>query len=1180
MKFNEIFLFISLLLCTFSLAIAQKEIQIVLPIGHTGHVTKAVFSPDNRFIFTTGEDNTAILWEKNTGKQLVTLKLHTESITYSRYSFNGNYILLSSKDKTASIWTSAGVLLRVLKEHTEGVNFIDISPDGKYVVTASEDGSAIIWRFDIGRILFTLKGHSQSVTKAIFSPDGKYVLTSSWDKTMKLWKTEDGTCIRTYSGHSGCVNTIAFTHTGSYILSSAEDNTAKLWNTETGELLISFDGHTKKIETAVFSPDLKYVLAASRDGTAKLWESKSGKLLHTFTGHTKMLKSAHFSMDGKKIVTASYDGHCKIWSVSTYELLCDLNQYASFNGAVFSNDNKTLLTAGTDHTARVWDVLNCRLLYSMTGYSNQITAGCFSQDGKEILLGSFVGGIKKWSFNFENSDVVQAHGSYITMIKYSPDQQKFLTTSSDETARLWDRKELKCIQLFKGHDYDVNMADFSPPNTTDPSGGRYIVTASGDKTAKIWDTRNGIIIKTLDESEWDIVSAVFHPDGRTILTNAWDCKTTVWDVRTGRPLHTVEEEDCYSCENLFSPDGTYYITTFDTAKIFDSQSGRLKYSLKCDKFLNGKAKISPDGKYILITSIDNYLNVWDGKSFELLYQKKTDDASISSLAFSPTTKEDPNGGKFILTASDDAKAKIFISDNGNIFKVFSGHNDVVDYAVFSPVSRHILTLSRDNTCRIWEVSSGKELMQFIMIDTDGYLCILPSGYYMGDKSSIKKIHYVKNMKSLGLDQMDIKYNRPDLILNALGNVFGYKDTALIKSYYKAWQKRIEKLGIDTLSFTDELSIPECEIVNQNLLSYEQTTNTIELKIKAADSVIALSTFNVLVNGVPVYGKKGISLHYRQEQKLDTLIHVFLSEGYNRIEASVTNRNAIESYRTPVYVNYKPDKSITPKIYFVGLAIDHFKNKEYDLKYSVKDVRDLVENLKKKSTLPLVVDTFFNENLTKPDIIKIKRKLQSTNVDDIVIVSFSGHGLLNSAYDYFLSSYDIDFEKPENGGIPYEDVESLLDSIPARKKLMLIDACHSGEVDKEYLESVNQFAKENKVPSVVAAKGVRVSGQSFSDTKKIGLENSFKLMQDLFINVQKGSGATIISAAGGDEFAYEGGTVNNGLFTYAILKFMELNEKGSVNNLKNYVLKEVERLSNGLQKPTSRLENVEFDFYLW
>jgi hypothetical protein len=122
---------------------------------------------------------------------------------------------------------------------------------------------------------------------------------------------------------------------------------------------------------------------------------------------------------------------------------------------------------------------------------------------------------------------------------------------------------------------------------------------------------------------------------------------------------------------------------------------------------------------------------------------------------------------------------------------------------------------------------------------------------------------------------------------------------------------------------------------------------------------------------------------------------------------------------------------------------------------------------------------------------------------------------------------------KKGGIPYDVLEDLLDSIPARKKLLLIDACHSGEVDKDDFRQMNEIAGAK---GIVTPKGGETENTSESPT--IGLQNSFQLMQELFVNVQKGSGATIISAAAGDQFALEGGKLENGFFTYAILQYMK------------------------------------------
>ena len=48
------------------------------------------------------------------------------------------------------------------------------------------------------------------------------------------------------------------------------------------------------------------------------------------------------------------------------------------------------------------------------------------------------------------------------------------------------------------------------------------------------------------------------------------------------------------------------------------------------------------------------------------------------------------------------------------------------------------------------------------------------------------------------------------------------------------------------------------------------------------------------------------------------------------------------------------------------------------------------------------------------------------------------------------------------------------------------------------------------------------------------------MQSLFVNVGKGTGATIISAAGGMQYAQERGDLKNGVFTYSIIEAMNNN----------------------------------------
>ena len=154
----------------------------------------------------------------------------------------------------------------------------------------------------------------------------------------------------------------------------------------------------------------------------------------------------------------------------------------------------------------------------------------------------------------------------------------------------------------------------------------------------------------------------------------------------------------------------------------------------------------------------------------------------------------------------------------------------------------------------------------------------------------------------------------------------------------------------------------------------------------------------------------------------------------------------------------------------------------------------------------------------------------------------------------------------------------MDSIPARKKLMLIDACHSGEVDKE------EFRHANVNQAVLRANHIVSRGGEVTNTEentgKLGLQNSFELMQDLFVNVGRSTGATIISAASGTEMALEFGNLKNGVFTHCILDALDHYPQMKVGELKKIVSKQVEELTNGMQKPTSRNEPIAVDWNLW
>ena len=67
--------------------------------------------------------------------------------------------MTGSADNTARIWDlETGRTRVVLKGHRDTVSAVGFSPDGRYVVTGSYDGTARVWDVETGEQLLELRG--------------------------------------------------------------------------------------------------------------------------------------------------------------------------------------------------------------------------------------------------------------------------------------------------------------------------------------------------------------------------------------------------------------------------------------------------------------------------------------------------------------------------------------------------------------------------------------------------------------------------------------------------------------------------------------------------------------------------------------------------------------------------------------------------------------------------------------------------------------------------------------------------------------------------------------------------------------------------------------------------------------------------------------------------------------
>lgn len=253
-------------------------------------ISSIAFSPDSRELIITqacGQTGNAApcateprIYDTTTGKMVTELPSQQSGAVGAVYSPDGKLILLAALDNSASVWERAtGRTLLTIHDGPPSAGAFDysalFSPDGKFILTRSTLGNPPrIWDAVTGAKISELKSSPEAITSAVWSPDGKFIVTASNAKTAKLWDASNGRMLTELAGHTAGVSTVSFSPNGRLILTASDDSTARLWSSSSGRMLALMPGFVRFV-SAGFSPDGSRIMTASSDGLAQIFECEN-----------------------------------------------------------------------------------------------------------------------------------------------------------------------------------------------------------------------------------------------------------------------------------------------------------------------------------------------------------------------------------------------------------------------------------------------------------------------------------------------------------------------------------------------------------------------------------------------------------------------------------------------------------------------------------------------------------------------------------------------------------------------------------------------------------------------------------------------------------------------------------------------------------------------------------------
>jgi hypothetical protein len=173
---------------------------------------------------------------------------------------------------------------------------------------------------------------------------------------------------------------------------------------------------------------------------------------------------------------------------------------------------------------------------------------------------------------------LSGHSGVVMAVAVTPDGQRAVSASRDETLKLWDLAGGHELRTLSGHSGPVTAVAVTPD-------GQRAVSASRNTTLQVWGLssgRNPTPRILSGHTDWVYAVAV-TPDGRRAVSASRDQTLNVWDLASGQKLRTLSGHTNWVRAVAVTPDGQRAVSASrdQTLKVWDLNSGELLASLEC-----------------------------------------------------------------------------------------------------------------------------------------------------------------------------------------------------------------------------------------------------------------------------------------------------------------------------------------------------------------------------------------------------------------------------------------------------------------------------------------------------------------------------------------------------------------------------------------------------------------------